>query len=121
MKHFILTFTFLACCIHSISVWAAYDNGGISGAKVHQVTVLTNGEFHVTFDKGICDEKLGNKSGGVYRHTTPDGVKWTKEGAEMMLRTVLAAKLSGATLKVFADNTNHGKLRSCPMGAVRME
>ena len=98
---------------------AEWDNGGISNAKVRSVVTLIDGSFYVHFDKDICDGGAVNKVGFVYVNTSPNGVSWSKEGASMLLRTALAAKLSGKSTKVYADDSGTGW--GCKMGALAIE
>jgi len=120
MKKYFIAITFLAYSIFSTSfAFAEWDNGGISNVKVRNVTTLIDGSFYVHFDKDICDDGVVNKVGYVYVNSSPNGVTWSKEGASMLLRTALAAKLSGKSTKVFANDSGTGW--GCKMGALAIE
>ena len=119
MKRLIATLTFLACCTYGTAVFADWDNGGISDAQIETIVVKQDGEFYIRFDKDICDGGgVVNKVGYVYRDLKPNDVNWSQEGAEMMLRLALAAKLSGKSVKVYADHS--GTRWGCRMGALTL-
>lgn len=120
MNKISITLVFLTYSILGINfVFADWDNGGIAHAKVLSVTTLIDGRFYVYFDKDICDGGANNKIGYVHPKLSPNGVVWNKEGASMLLKVALAAKLSGKTTKVFADDS--GKEWGCKMGALTLE
>lgn len=99
----------------------AWNNSGISAVKIERVVVLQDGTFYVHADKDLCDSGTANKIGYVYKTTTLNEgkVEWTKEGADMMLRVAVAAKLSGASVTVYADDSGAGW--GCRMGAISLD
>ena len=115
-----ISFFSLTLSLSAATVRAEWANGGISGARVVEVTTQQDGHFYVLFDRDICDGGgVVNRIGSVNKDLSPNGVAWTKEGATMILRVALAAKLSGNTVKVYADNS--GSRWGCRMGALKIE
>ena len=120
MKKYFIAITFLAYSTFSTNfAFAEWDNGGISNVKVLSVTTLIDGSFYVYVDKDICDGGAVNKIGYVYVNSSPNGIIWSKEGASMLLKTALAAKLSGKSTKVFANDSGTGW--GCKMGALAIQ
>lgn len=116
MKHTIVSLALLLSLLTATSAFA-WDNGGVD-AKIVSVVALMDGQFYVHSDTDICDNG-DNKVGYVYKGVTAGGVTWSQEGAVMMLKTALSAKLSGSTVRIYADDS--GSRWGCLMGAIMLK
>lgn len=95
---------------------SAYEHN--TTTVIEEVIVLHDGGFYFKLHDNVCATSGNRKIAYAYKDVAINGSVPSDSAMDRMLRVGMAAKLSGATVQIFANDGDHRW--GCLLGAIKL-
>lgn len=87
-------------------------------AKITDIVMHASGSYRIVFDRNVCGSATLRNNVSVNNGENVGGFVWNPDGMDRVLSVAMSARISGATVHVYAMNGGTGPY--CKLGALQL-